>query len=386
MLECEVTSLGTERRSPWRGPGEPNALRITEDMFNANAFVRGPTQLRMRFPTHHPRENPPANGIVRHDSHLIRPGIEPGSPWWEASVLIAQPPRPQWRWKREIPEKTCRLAVSSGTMSYVRLKQDPNKEAEDTGYTRENPWHDSHIRKSGSDPDGNRARIQLDHSSRRHAQTHTPCPSSTPRWLASSSPLPILPILFWHGKLGERLPCLRFYLRAEPPARRCQIFSSPCRYGCSSHFFRPYPTPRHWLGYCLAVDISRVPGPRCLSGFTARLPPRRAGFNARPSHSRFSASGNRARRWRLSGGFSRGSPVYLRPCTPALLHSHLTPSSSALENSTFGAAQTSQLNSCPRHESGGAPRVTYRHDSVAPSAPALSGLKTCNIPPARRPP
>ncbi|KAJ8866065.1 hypothetical protein PR048_033589 [Dryococelus australis] len=36
------------------------------------------------------RENPPTNGIVRHDSHMrisgvARPGIEPGSPWWEAS-------------------------------------------------------------------------------------------------------------------------------------------------------------------------------------------------------------------------------------------------------------------------------------------------------------
>ncbi|KAJ8874301.1 hypothetical protein PR048_025147 [Dryococelus australis] len=34
-----------------------------------------------------PRENPPTNGIVRHDSHMrkpgmTRPGIEPGSPWW----------------------------------------------------------------------------------------------------------------------------------------------------------------------------------------------------------------------------------------------------------------------------------------------------------------
>ncbi|KAJ8868999.1 hypothetical protein PR048_030545 [Dryococelus australis] len=25
---------------------------------------------------------------------VTRPGIEPGSPWWEASRLIAQPPRP----------------------------------------------------------------------------------------------------------------------------------------------------------------------------------------------------------------------------------------------------------------------------------------------------
>ncbi|KAJ8870449.1 hypothetical protein PR048_029471 [Dryococelus australis] len=35
------------------------------------------------------RENPPTSGIVRHDSHVrksgvSRPGIEPGSPWWEA--------------------------------------------------------------------------------------------------------------------------------------------------------------------------------------------------------------------------------------------------------------------------------------------------------------
>ncbi|KAJ8877705.1 hypothetical protein PR048_022160 [Dryococelus australis] len=46
-----------------------------------------------------PREDPPTNGIVRHDSHMrrlgvTRPGIEPGSPWWGASRLTAQPPWP----------------------------------------------------------------------------------------------------------------------------------------------------------------------------------------------------------------------------------------------------------------------------------------------------
>ncbi|KAJ8872584.1 hypothetical protein PR048_026190 [Dryococelus australis] len=50
-----------------------------------------------------PRENPPINGIVRHDSHtrksgVTRPGIEPGSLWWEASRLIAQSPWPDWSW------------------------------------------------------------------------------------------------------------------------------------------------------------------------------------------------------------------------------------------------------------------------------------------------
>ncbi|KAJ8872640.1 hypothetical protein PR048_026248 [Dryococelus australis] len=43
------------------------------------------------------RENPPTDSIVRHDSHLrksgvTRPGFEPGSPWWETSMLTAQPP------------------------------------------------------------------------------------------------------------------------------------------------------------------------------------------------------------------------------------------------------------------------------------------------------
>ncbi|KAJ8895116.1 hypothetical protein PR048_000441 [Dryococelus australis] len=45
-------------------------------------------------------ENPLTSGIVRHDSHMrksrvSRLGIEPCSPWWEASSLNAQPPWPQ---------------------------------------------------------------------------------------------------------------------------------------------------------------------------------------------------------------------------------------------------------------------------------------------------
>ncbi|KAJ8885849.1 hypothetical protein PR048_012055 [Dryococelus australis] len=42
-----------------------------------------------------PRESPPTSGIARYDSHLRksgvnRQGIEPGSPWWEASRLTAR--------------------------------------------------------------------------------------------------------------------------------------------------------------------------------------------------------------------------------------------------------------------------------------------------------
>ncbi|KAJ8896452.1 hypothetical protein PR048_001796 [Dryococelus australis] len=38
-----------------------------------------------------PRENQ-ASGIVQHDSHMRKSGSEPGSPWWEASVLATHHP------------------------------------------------------------------------------------------------------------------------------------------------------------------------------------------------------------------------------------------------------------------------------------------------------
>ncbi|KAJ8870898.1 hypothetical protein PR048_027199 [Dryococelus australis] len=62
--------------------------------------VRSSAEAKGRGEMGEPRENPPTSGIVRHDSHLRksgvnRPGIEPGSPVWEASSLTAQPPWPQ---------------------------------------------------------------------------------------------------------------------------------------------------------------------------------------------------------------------------------------------------------------------------------------------------
>ncbi|KAJ8875861.1 hypothetical protein PR048_023764 [Dryococelus australis] len=41
------------------------------------------------------RRPPASSGTIRtRENPVTRPGIEPGSPWWEASVLIAQPPCP----------------------------------------------------------------------------------------------------------------------------------------------------------------------------------------------------------------------------------------------------------------------------------------------------
>ncbi|KAJ8880164.1 hypothetical protein PR048_016629 [Dryococelus australis] len=42
----------------------------------------------------HRSEGVEKTGDARDDPSVTRPGIEPGSPWWEASVLIAQPPWP----------------------------------------------------------------------------------------------------------------------------------------------------------------------------------------------------------------------------------------------------------------------------------------------------
>ncbi|KAJ8866365.1 hypothetical protein PR048_032208 [Dryococelus australis] len=99
-----------------------------------------------------PRDNPKTNGIVWHDSHMrksavTRPGIEPGSPWWEGEQAnrSATPRRThevsninsaaEWpisskeikhvgwsgavmlgRSKRQYPEKTHRQAASSSTI------------------------------------------------------------------------------------------------------------------------------------------------------------------------------------------------------------------------------------------------------------------------------
>ncbi|KAJ8893909.1 hypothetical protein PR048_006510 [Dryococelus australis] len=47
--------------------------------------------------TGNPRENPPTNDSSMRKSGVTRPGIEPGSPWREASRLTAQPPWPHER-------------------------------------------------------------------------------------------------------------------------------------------------------------------------------------------------------------------------------------------------------------------------------------------------
>ncbi|KAJ8869745.1 hypothetical protein PR048_028753 [Dryococelus australis] len=77
---------------------------------------------------------------------------------------------------------------------------------------------------------------------------------------------------------------------------------------------------------------------------TARLPPRRTGFNPRPGHSRIFACGNRAGWCRWSVGF-RSDPPPPSSLHSSTLYSHLISPSSALKTSLLRAVQISQLNS-----------------------------------------
>ncbi|KAJ8869105.1 hypothetical protein PR048_030669 [Dryococelus australis] len=100
---------------------------------NCNCGYRLFTQCRSEKAgeTGDPRENPPTSGIVRHDSHLResgvnRPGIEPGSHWWEASSLTAQSPCFPPPFRREEPyEKRSRYEETTKA-GFTRCKMSAN--------------------------------------------------------------------------------------------------------------------------------------------------------------------------------------------------------------------------------------------------------------------
>ncbi|KAJ8878003.1 hypothetical protein PR048_022466 [Dryococelus australis] len=79
-------SVGAVKATLTRKPSASSPLRLGRAMFPSGGG-NGIT-----------RENPPTNGIVLCDPHLRKSGdplwIEPCLPWWEASVLTAQPPWP----------------------------------------------------------------------------------------------------------------------------------------------------------------------------------------------------------------------------------------------------------------------------------------------------
>ncbi|KAJ8889322.1 hypothetical protein PR048_008821 [Dryococelus australis] len=81
-------------RGYWRGRAIPGSISRHSDANEKISFTSvdlcHENQRRNARGMGDPRENPPTSRIVLHDSHLGKSG----SPWWEASRLTAQPPRP----------------------------------------------------------------------------------------------------------------------------------------------------------------------------------------------------------------------------------------------------------------------------------------------------
>ncbi|KAJ8869606.1 hypothetical protein PR048_028598 [Dryococelus australis] len=79
------------------------------------------------------REISPTRGIVRHDFHLRTsgvtwPGNKPGSSWWEASSLTAQPSQPQLGSNKPLTEEARQASVKRNNVYKKVNKQDRLKE------------------------------------------------------------------------------------------------------------------------------------------------------------------------------------------------------------------------------------------------------------------
>ncbi|KAJ8895977.1 hypothetical protein PR048_001318 [Dryococelus australis] len=233
------------------------------------------------------RENPPTSGIVRHYSHL--PEIEPGLPWWEASVLIAQPP-----WPQAIRVQYPLDAVVGG---YVPA-----------GYSHSLPNRHSAL-----------LQLKVLILRQRERRTHAGLNGKIRHFWAPSLPY------FTNdprGKTGEvavvasqlgnfdSQSVLRQRARTLS-ASRATFVCSCCSISCVSGEFTVHTG--------LPVKPTNQPRTSLLYNAAARLPPRRTGPYPRPGHSRIFTIGNCARRCRWSAGFLGDLPL------PAPLNSVAAP-------------------------------------------------------------
>ncbi|KAJ8866352.1 hypothetical protein PR048_032195 [Dryococelus australis] len=102
LRKSGVNRPGIERGSPWweeatfmskvseeiRAALNSGVLRADEVW--SGAGMNGRRKREIPEKTHQPTAS--SSTIPTCESPVTRPGIDPGSPWWEASVLIAQPP------------------------------------------------------------------------------------------------------------------------------------------------------------------------------------------------------------------------------------------------------------------------------------------------------
>ncbi|KAJ8898081.1 hypothetical protein PR048_003441 [Dryococelus australis] len=293
-----------------------------------------------------PQENPPSNGIARHDSHMGNPGIEPSSPRWEATtqgfefpvlstVLPLSP---------VLPLSTVNTSARVPTLPGCSLKPDLN--------------HSSHP--SVARPSGSYGLADILHASlTSHLKTtlqnvlQASRHYNTPvvRMVGSSTPSPI-------HKWGVRFPALNkaYDERLRVDAKRIAKSLSLDKHvhegvyacvggpsyetigelrmmkmmGANAVGQYAYSNPRHVVhSTLLRLLASRQGQPDSISG------------RVNPRFSRVGIVADDATVWQAFSGIVS----FHRPCIPTLLHSRLISPPSALKLSLLRAAQIFQLSS-----------------------------------------
>ncbi|KAJ8876723.1 hypothetical protein PR048_021170 [Dryococelus australis] len=256
-------------------------------------LVRSSAGMKERGKLEIPEKNPPASGITWHDSHMRRsgvalPGIEPGSPSWEASRLTAQPPRPPplpffFASSRNFTNDSRRRSfishiecVSVCVIANKRFRKIfPSRKQSLGGGSWESP-----------------ARLFLLESA-----VHR-------YWLLDENDeLGLVHIYADRAKQTEQTEVVVVRVNVLKEGQDSSLRDSP---DLTVHVDVPtIPSSRDRLFVCIGGG-----GGGTVAQRLARSPPtiRRTVFNPRPGH-RIFVSGNRARAIPLDGGFTRGSPV-----------------------------------------------------------------------------
>ncbi|KAJ8885847.1 hypothetical protein PR048_012053 [Dryococelus australis] len=82
-----------------------------------------------------PRENRPASGIVLHENlGMNPPGIEPRSPWWEASTLATVPPLPQHTCEKLLHSSKTKQSFGNWRLAGFRKKWILQEESKDIDF------------------------------------------------------------------------------------------------------------------------------------------------------------------------------------------------------------------------------------------------------------
>ncbi|KAJ8876209.1 hypothetical protein PR048_024119 [Dryococelus australis] len=227
-----------------------------------------------------PRENPRPTASSGTIPTCENPGIEPSSPWWEASVLIA-----------------VTVAPLEIRRSGVSLPRETSVRAKFAAYL------ERRLLEYGGNTTG---KFLWEDFCKNDVTEETPASSTGEA--------------DWHTRRGRRL------LPLTSPNINCAVIARKSA---------PLRCTKEALGTVLP-NVTECPRGRGDAADRALVL-----HHGEPSSI---PGGNRAGRCRWSAGFLGDLSLPLRPCIPALLHTHLSSPSSALKTSQLKAAQIPQLH------------------------------------------